>query len=70
VAKVGLEPTDASAIPTNDLRQATPQGAAQSGAVGAEPASTSNLEALAAALLALPPADRAAVLARIGRAGL
>jgi hypothetical protein len=40
------------------LRQSTPDGAAKSGAVGVESTSTSNLEALAAELAKLSPADR------------
>jgi hypothetical protein len=41
------------------LRQSTPDSAAKSGAVDAESPSTSDLDALAAALLTLPPEDRA-----------
>jgi hypothetical protein len=59
----GFEPDSLSTISTNDLRQSTPDGAAKSGAVGAESTSTGNLESLAAALLALPPADRARLAA-------
>jgi hypothetical protein len=55
--RLGLEPTDASGMNNNDLRQSSQEGAAESGAVGADP-STITLESLAAALLALPPADR------------
>jgi hypothetical protein len=47
----------------NDLRQMSQEGAAESGAVGAEPAATNNLDALAAALLSLSPADRARLAA-------
>jgi hypothetical protein len=52
-------------LPINDLQQSPQAGAAQSGAVDAESPSTSNLEALAAALLALPPADRARLAAML-----
>jgi hypothetical protein len=54
----GLELADATSLPEKDLQQTPHHGAAKSGAVGAASASTSNLEALAAALLALPPAER------------
>jgi hypothetical protein len=62
VAKVGLEPAAATGIHNNDLRQSPQEGAAKSGAVPAE-ASTPTVESLAAALLALPPADRARLAA-------
>jgi hypothetical protein len=65
MSRLGLEPIDASTMSTKDLRQSTPDGAAKSGAVGAESTSTSNLESLAAALLALPPADRARLAAML-----
>jgi hypothetical protein len=50
------------------LRQSPQAGAAKSGAVGADP-SKINLDSLAAALLALPPDDRARLAALLlGRA--
>jgi hypothetical protein len=62
MAKVGLEPATASGMHDNDLRQSSQEGAAKSGAVPADP-STIYLESLVAALLALPPADRARLAA-------
>jgi hypothetical protein len=59
---VGLEPLAPSTAQDNDLRQTPQDGAAESGAVSVDP-STLTLEALAAALLALPPADRARLAA-------
>jgi hypothetical protein len=56
-------PIDITTSTTIDLRQSAPDSAAKSGAVGAESPWTNNLEALAAALLALPPADRARLAA-------
>jgi hypothetical protein len=59
----GFEPSDASTLPINDLQQSLQSSAAQSGAIGAEAPSRSDLEALAAALLSLSPTDRARLAA-------
>ena len=62
MAKVGLEPTDASTLPANDLQQSSQAGAAQSGAV--------SVDALFAMLAALSPEDRARLAALLtGQAG-
>src|SRR5579859_2068655 len=58
MSRLGLEPTDASGMNDNDLRQPPQEGAAKSGAVTDDP-TTNTLESLAAALLALQPVDRA-----------
>jgi uncharacterized membrane protein len=51
----GIEPPDASALPTNDLQQSRQSGAAKSGAV--------SVDAIIAMLAALSPEDRARLAA-------
>lgn len=55
LAKVGLEPTDANTLQTNDLQQSQLSSAAQSGAV--------SVEELLAILATLSPEDRARLAA-------
>jgi hypothetical protein len=55
LAKVGLEPSDASSLPLNDLRKSKQEGAAKSGAV--------TVETVLALLAALSPSDRARLAA-------
>lgn len=53
----GIEPPDASTLPTDDLRQALQPGAAQSGAV--------SVDAIIAMLATLSPEDRARLAAML-----
>jgi hypothetical protein len=64
VPPAGLETLSASSLSNNNLRQSSLPADAQSGAVGAEAAPVQlTPEALAAAILALSPADRARLAA-------
>jgi hypothetical protein len=67
IPPAGLETVSATTCPDKDLGQSPIPGGAESGAVAAEVASGwLTPEALATALLSLPPADRARLAAYLG----
>ena len=68
VGPVGVEPTDATTSPTNDLLDSPLSSGADSGAVGAERGSSTPSPAIAdllSALASLTPEQRAALTALI-----